>query len=206
MAKLIDWFKSRKHSRAEHSGERPLVVIGLGNPGERYAKTRHNVGFRGIDLLAERTGIRLNDRRKDTLLGQGTIAGKPVVLAKPRTFVNNSGMAARYLATRFGARPENIILLVDDLDLPVGRLRIRASGGSGGHNGLNSIGAELGTQDYPRVRLGIGRPQRTGAIDHVLGGFSEDEEQALSEALNRAADAVEAWVEHGIERAMNQFN
>ena len=203
MAKLLDWLRpARAH---DGPSERPLVVIGIGNPGERYTAMRHNVGFRCIDLLSERAGIRLNDRRKEAVIGQGMLAGRPIVLAKPRTFVNRSGSAARYLATRFGARPDSMLVLLDDLDLPVGRLRVRASGGSGGHNGLNSINEVLGTQDYPRVRIGIGRPT-SGAIDHVLGGFSPEEQPLLTETLERAVDVVEAWVEHGIEYAMNHFN
>jgi PTH1 family peptidyl-tRNA hydrolase len=202
VANVFNWLKG--HSKEEPK-DRPLILLGIGNPGEKYAQTRHNLGFRCIDLLAERNGIHLNDRRKDVALGQGTIGGKGVVLAKPRTFVNLSGGAARYLATRFGTRPPGILVLLDDLDLPLGTIRMRASGGSGGHNGLNSINAELGTQDYPRLRIGISRPT-TGAIQHVLGGFSKEEEQVLGETLVRAAEAAEAWVEHGVEYAMNHFN
>ena len=202
MASVLGWLRRKRETDPK---ERPLIIVGMGNPGGRYAATRHNIGFRCIDLLAERAGIRLNDRRKDTVLGQGTLAGRPVVLAKPRTYVNKSGRAARYLTTRFGARPDAMLVLVDDLDLPVGRVRMRASGGSGGHNGLNSINEELGTQSFPRVRLGIGRPA-VGAIDHVLGGFSAGEEAPLAEAMERAVQMVEAWVEHGVDYAMNHFN
>ena len=199
---MLGWLRGRGGGAPK---ERPLLIVGIGNPGERYAGTRHNVGFRAIDLLAERWEVRLNDRRKDVVVGQGALEGRPVVLAKPRTFVNRSGAAARYLTTRFGTRPEGMLVLIDDLDLPVGRFRLRSSGGSGGHNGLNSINAELGTQDYPRLRMGIGRPSG-GAIDHVLGGFSEDEERLLGEVMDRAVEVVEAWVEHGVEYAMNHFN
>ena len=185
--------------------QRPAIVIGLGNPGERYAGTRHNVGFRSIDLLAERSGIRLNDRRKHAALGQGTIGGMPVVLAKPRTFMNASGLAARYLMDRFGAGHARLLVIVDDLDLPVGSMRLRASGGSGGHNGLNSINDELGTLEYPRLRIGIGRPEGD-AVRHVLSRFTGDEERGVEEALPRAAEVVEAWVEHGVDHAMNLFN
>ena len=201
MARLLGWL------RGEGSGtqERPLVIVGIGNPGERYAKTRHNVGFRCVDLLSERLNVRLNDKRKDVVLGQGRFNERKLVLAKPRTFVNRSGAAVRYLATRFGTRPDGILVVLDDLDLPLGKMRLRGAGGSGGHNGLNSISADLGTQDYPRLRVGIGRPS-SGAIDHALGGFSENEERVLAETLDRAVDVVEAWVEHGVEYAMSNFN
>ncbi len=202
MARVFDWLSSRsKHS----SKEPPLLLVGIGNPGDKYAHTRHNVGFMLIDLLAERAEIRLNDKRKDVVLGQGTIADKSVVLAQPRTFVNKTGIAARYLTARFKAKSTSMLVLVDDLDLPVGKMRLRKSGGSGGHNGLNSINADLGTQEYPRLRIGIGRPSQ-GAIQHVLGGFSGDEATLLQEALKQAAVAVEAWVEHGTDHAMNHFN
>jgi len=202
VARVFDWLSSRsKHS----SKEPPLLLVGIGNPGDKYAHTRHNVGFMLIDLLAERAEIRLNDKRKDVVLGQGTIADKSVVLAQPRTFVNKTGIAARYLTARFKAKSTSMLVLVDDLDLPVGKMRLRKSGGSGGHNGLNSINADLGTQEYPRLRIGNGRRSQ-GAIQHVLGGFSGDEATLLQEALKQAAVAVEAWVEHGTDHAMNHFN
>ncbi len=181
------------------------MVVGIGNPGEKYAGTRHNVGFLCIDLLANRAGVSLNDRRKQVALGQGTVSGVAAVLAKPRTFVNHSGLAVRYLTDRFGTPPDRVLIVVDDMDLPVGKMRIKASGGSGGHNGLNSINAELGSQDYPRLRIGIGRPT-SGAIAHVLTRFSAEEAETLAKALELAVDAVEAWIEHGTEYAMNNFN
>jgi PTH1 family peptidyl-tRNA hydrolase len=158
-----------------------------------------------VDLLAERADIRLNDKRQDTVMGQGSIAGKNIVLAQPRTFVNKSGIAARYLTARFKTKPSGMLVVIDDLDLPVGKMRLRKSGGSGGHNGLNSINADLGTQEYPRLRIGIGRPTE-GAIKHVLGGFRGEEAKLLQETLEQAAIAVESWVEHGTDYAMNNFN
>jgi peptidyl-tRNA hydrolase, PTH1 family len=202
LAKVFDWLPSRKK---QNNQEPALIIVGVGNPGEKYAGTRHNVGFMLIDLLGERAGIRLNDKRQDAIIGQGTIAGKSVVLAQPRTFVNKSGIAARYLTARFKAKPADMLVVIDDLDLPVGKMRLRKSGGSGGHNGLNSINADLGTQEYPRLRIGIGRPTE-GAIKHVLGGFSGDEATLLKETLEQAAIAVESWVEHGTDYAMNNFN
>ena len=203
MARVFDWLAGR--AKRGPKGPLPLLLVGIGNPGEKYAGTRHNIGFTCIDLLADRFAIRLNDKRKEVVLGQGTIADKPVVLAKPRTFVNRSGAALRYLATRFGTKPPDMLVLVDDLDLPVGNMRIRKSGGSGGHNGLNSINRDLTTQDYPRLRIGISRPAH-GAIEHVLGGFTPAEQGPLDEALAQAIKAVEAWVAHGTDFAMNNFN
>ena len=200
---LLGWVRSKRPGRP--TGPRPAIIVGLGNPGPKYAPTRHNVGFRCIDVLAERAGISLNDRRKHAALGRGTLGGVPVVLAKPRTFMNASGLAARYLLDRFGTSPDRMLVVVDDLDLPVGKIRLRAAGSSGGHRGLDSISAEARTAAYPRLRIGIGRPD-AGAVAHVLGGFAPAEEDPLAEALERAADAVEAWAEHGVDTAMNRFN
>ncbi len=201
---LLGWLRSKRPS-GRPAGPRPAIVMGLGNPGPKYAPTRHNVGFRCIDLLADRAGVNLNDRRKHADLGRGTLGGVQVVLAKPRTFMNASGLAARYLLDRFGTSPDRMLVVVDDLDLPVGKIRMRGSGSSGGHRGLDSISAEARTGAYPRLRIGIGRPD-AGAIAHVLGGFAADEEEALAEALARAADAVEMWAEQGVDAAMNRFN
>jgi PTH1 family peptidyl-tRNA hydrolase len=196
------WFRQKK---AQGPKERPAIVIGLGNPGEKYAGTRHNVGFRCLDLVGQRAGMTLNDRRKQADLGQGRLASESVVLAKPRTFMNHSGIAARYLVDRFGTKPDRVLVVLDDMDLPLGKVRLKASGGSGGHNGLNSINAELGTSDYPRLRIGIGRP-KGNVIRHVLDAFSAEDEQTLAEALEAAAQVVETWVEHGVDHAMNEFN
>ena len=181
------------------------VVVGLGNPGRQHALSRHNLGFRCVDQLTARNGIRLADRRAHVVLGQGSIGGRPVVAAKPRTYMNASGVAVRYLVQRFGVDYEKVLVISDDMDLPVGQLRLRALGGSGGHHGLDSIIAELGGQGFPRLRLGVGRPLGD-AVGHVLGPFSPEEEQLLAQAVDRAADAVEVWVAEGIEAAMNRFN
>ena len=182
-----------------------LAVIGLGNPGPRYADTRHNAGFMCVDLLARRTGVSLKDRRKAAVLGEGWLDGQRIVLVKPRTFMNLSGDAARYTLDRYRIDPAAMLVVLDDLDLPLGVIRLRASGGSGGHNGLNSINDALGGADYPRLRIGIGRPQG-GAVDHVLARFDADELPVLEEAIERAADAAEAWLRNGIDFAMNHFN
>ena len=182
------------------------VVIGLGNPGPRFTSSRHNVGFSCVDVLATRHGIPLKERRQHAVLGQGAIEGRQVVLAKPRTFMNLSGRALRYVRDRFGVPPERMLVVYDDMDLPLGKLRLRLSGSSGGHNGLNSIIGELDTQEFPRLRIGIGRPNQPDTIAHVLGGFTSAEKREIAEALSVAADAVEAVLAEGVERAMNGFN
>ena len=183
----------------------PWVILGLGNPGRRFVHTRHNVGFDCIDLLASECGIRLSERRPLAHLGTGRIDGVSVVLAKPRTYVNASGAAAHYLVQRFGIPAERLGVLMDDMDLPLGRLRIRHGGGSGGHNGLNSINEALGTSAYPRVRIGIARPEG-GSIDHVLGRFDKAEREVINEALGRAIETVRTIVTEDVGAAMNRFN
>ena len=189
----------------EREREPTLLVVGLGNPGPKYAGTRHNAGFMCVDALAERAGILLNDKRKAALLGEGRLHGRRIVLVKPRTFMNVSGEAVRYAMDRYRVRVDSVLIVLDDLDLPLGRIRMRASGGSGGHNGLNSINASLGTQNYARLRIGIGRPQGE-TIGYVLGAFSPEEAPEADAAIARAADAAEAWLAHGVSYAMDRFN
>ena len=191
--------------RRKEERDAPLVVVGLGNPGPKYANTRHNVGFRCVDELAARHGATLNDKRKAALLGEGRIAGKRVALVKPRTYMNLSGEAVRYALDRFRVPVGAALIVLDDLDLPLGKARLRERGGSGGHNGLNSINAVLGTSDYARLRVGIGRPDG-GAVGYVLGAFAPEEEMAAREAVSRAADTVEAWAAHGARYAMDHYN
>lgn len=181
------------------------AVVGLGNPGARFDRTRHNVGFRCVDLLASEYDIALGEKRKDAILGIGTIDHTPLVLVKPRTFVNASGAAALYLRQRFGIQPERLLVIYDDMDLPIGTIRIRTSGGSGGHNGLNSLTEALGSQAYPRIRIGVGRPAGNH-IAHVLGRFERAEEDRLEAVLDWAVDAVRCTVIEGIESAMNRYN
>ena len=199
---LLDWFrKERQHD----GGGRSLAVIGLGNPGPRYADTRHNAGFMCIDLLASRLGIKLDDKRKTAVLGEGWLDGRRVVLVKPRTFVNRSGEAVKYVLDRHRISHGSLLIVLDDLDLAVGGIRLRAAGGSGGHNGLNSINDSLGTNAYSRLRIGIGRP-KADTVGHVLTKFEDDESPLLRESLERAAGAAEAWLREGIEFAMNHYN
>lgn len=183
------------------------LVVGLGNPGIRYRSSRHNIGFRCVDLLAKKWDIPTKDRRAKAVLGRGYHSGQEVVLAKPRTFMNNSGEGVVYLLTRFGAAPEDLVVIYDEMELPVGRLRIRPQGSDGGHNGARSIIAALGTQEFPRIRVGIGPPaEGESSVPHVLGRFSKAEEDVVSGTVDRVASAVECILEEGIDSAMNRFN
>ena len=184
-----------------------LLVVGLGNPGTRYSSTRHNVGFRFIDLMTKKSKIRLNDRRAKAVLGQGRIAGHEVVLAKPRTFMNNSGEGIEYLLARFGGRPSELLVVYDEMALPTGRIRLRAAGSHAGHNGIRSIISAVQTDDFPRLRIGVGQPSNGGnSIPHVLGKFSKEEEPLIAQALQDAVSAVQCMLEENIDVAMNRFN
>ena len=191
--------------RRREERDAPLVVVGLGNPGPKYANTRHNAGYLCVDELAARHSVALSDKRKAALLGEGRVAGKRVALVKPRTFMNLSGEAVRYALDRYRVRADAVLVVLDDLDLPLGKVRLRERGGSGGHNGLNSINAALGTTDYARLRIGIGRPDGE-TVGYVLGAFATEERDAAQDAISRAANAAEAWLAHGVRHAMDNFN
>ena len=183
------------------------VIIGLGNPGDRFRQTRHNVGFDCIDVLARRWDIPVRERRAKVALGRGRHGEREVVLAKPRTYMNLSGEAVAYLVARFGVKPADIVVIYDEMDLPVGRLRIRPGGSPAGHNGIRSIIGELHTQQFPRVRVGIGHPEdKGGQVSHVLNRFSGEEANEIGEVLQRVADAVECMLAENITVAMNRFN
>lgn len=183
------------------------VIVGLGNPGDRYRNTRHNVGFHCIDLLARRWGIDVKERRAKAVLGRGRFGERDVVLAKPRTFMNRSGEAINYLVARFGVKPADIVVIYDEMDLPVGRIRIRPGGSPAGHNGIRSIIGELHTQNFPRVRVGIGQPDmKGGQVSHVLNRFTDEEAPEITDAIQRVADAMECLLEENITVAMNRFN
>lgn len=182
------------------------IVLGLGNPGAEYALTRHNVGFRVVDLLASRHRLRPSRRRDHALYAVGQIAQVSVVLAKPMTYMNRSGEAARALLQRFQLAPSQLIVVVDDVALPLGKLRIRPAGSDGGHNGLASIIQSIGSEAFPRVRVGIGSAPPGQMVEYVLSPFLPTELPAVEEAIQRAADAVEAILSEGITAAMNRFN
>ncbi len=185
-----------------------LLVAGLGNPGPEYASTRHNAGFMVLDRLARTLGIAWRQAPGPALEARGAVDGRRLVLLKPMTYMNLSGRAVAAAARRHGAGPEEICVVYDDLDLPPGALRIRGGGGgAGGHRGVLSIIEELGTKDFMRVRVGIGRPlPGQDAARHVLAPFPAAEWEAVAPALERAAEAVLAVLREGPERAMNRFN
>ncbi|MBE6925058.1 MAG: aminoacyl-tRNA hydrolase [Ruminococcaceae bacterium] len=184
------------------------LIVGLGNPGREYEKTRHNAGFRAIDLLAEKLGCKIDRLKFQGLYCQTNYGGGKLFLLKPQTYMNLSGRSVLQLSAYFNIPPQNIIVLFDDISLPPGRLRIRSDGSAGGHNGIKSIIAEIGTQDFPRVKIGVGgkaHPDQDLA-DHVLSGFSASEEKALVSALERAADAALTVIDKGVPEAANRFN
>ena len=188
--------------------------MGLGNPGSEYAGNRHNVGFWTVNRLARRLGIAIRQHSRTASLGEGTYRGRRLVLAKPRTYVNRSGDAVQELVRRYGLAPEQVLVVYDDLDLPVGRVRVRARGGHGGNNGMKSIIAALGTEEFPRVRIGIGRPVVNGEPSYdpdvvaqwVLTDQPPEERAKLDEAVVRAQEAILTLLDEGIEAAMNRFN
>lgn len=184
------------------------LVVGLGNPGPGYADTRHNVGFGVAELLAERAGARFSlHKRSNAEVAEGRLAGRKVVLAKPRTYMNESGGPVAGLVRYFSVPPEELVVVHDDLDLGFGVIRLKRGGGEGGHNGLRSISRSIGTKDYLRVRFGIGRPPgRQDPADFVLKRFSATERKELDFAVDLAADAAEALLEQGLEPAQNRFH
>jgi peptidyl-tRNA hydrolase, PTH1 family len=183
------------------------LVVGLGNPGPEYEYTRHNLGFMLVDLLAERAGARVTRQESQALVGQGSLAGVPVLLAKPQTYMNLSGESVKPLAARHGAAPPDVIVAVDDLALPFGKIRVRPGGSAGGHNGLKSIIARLGTPEFPRVRMGIAPDHPLAdAKRFVLQAFPRGARKEVDEMLHVAADAVESVLTDGLERAMQRFN
>lgn len=179
----------------------------MGNPGPEYRTSRHNLGFMAIDRLAQRWGLRLRQEAPALVLGRWRGAGGEVLMARPTTFMNESGRGALQLRDRHGVEPRELLVVVDDLDLPFGRLRLKASGGAGTHNGMRSLVRALGSDEFPRLRLGIG-PAREGEdlADWVLADFEREELALLGPILDAAADCLESTVSDGIARAMNRFN
>ena len=183
------------------------LVVGLGNPGPRYERTRHNAGFLVLDALAERVGGRFKAHKSRADVLEGRLAGLPVVLAKPQSFMNDSGGPVVNVARFYKVPVEAVTVVHDELDLPYGALRLKRGGGDGGHNGLRSTTSSLGSKEYARVRFGIGRPPgRQDAADYVLREFGAAERKELGYFLDRAADAVEALLARGLEAAQNEFN
>jgi PTH1 family peptidyl-tRNA hydrolase len=183
------------------------LIVGLGNPGRQYRGTRHNVGFAVADELARRHAAEFESAPAEALIARARDLQRPVMLAKPLTFMNLSGHAVSALTRYFRIELADLLVIADDVNLPLGRLRIRAGGSDGGHNGLRSIGLELGTQEFARLRVGVGRgDQRRDLADHVLSRFDPDEKAEIEGAILRAADAAEEFVAGDIEQVMNRFN
>ena len=216
---LLDWFRNRMagkmpeglpedgNEEPEKDGERMKIIIGLGNPGTRYAGSRHNTGFRVITELSDRHGIRVNTSRQKGLCGNGIIGGQKVMLVMPQTYMNNSGECAGPIVDYFNIPLEDVLVIYDDIALDVGQIRVRGKGSAGGHNGMKSLIAHLGSGDFPRVRVGIGaKPPQMDLADYVLGHFPEEELTLIRKSVKAAADAAETWVSDGIEAAMNRYN
>lgn len=205
MKEVFNFFRERRQT--ENLAGPLFIVVGLGNPGEQYANNRHNIGFRVIDRISERLDIRLSRVQQKAIIGQGQISMGRVLLAKPQTYMNLSGQAVSGLVKFYKVPLENVIIIHDDLDLPLGTLRLRPTGGAGGQKGIHSIIERLGRQDFARLRLGIDRPPgRMKASSYVLQDFGRQEQELLNVILNEGADAVIAFMENGITEAMNQFN
>ena len=183
------------------------LIAGLGNPTKEYDKTRHNVGFSVIDVLADRYRIDISEKKHKALCGRGVIEGQKVLLLKPQTFMNLSGESIRAAADYYKIEPEEMIVIYDDISLDPGQLRIRLKGSAGGHNGIKNIIANLGTQDFPRLKVGVGaKPPRMDLADYVLSRFGAGEQKLMEEAFGEAAEAAVMMMTDGAERAMNHFN
>ena len=181
------------------------LIVGLGNPGRAYTNSRHNVGFRCVSHFARLNRIPLARHQQRARVGAGVVAGTEVVVAKPRTFMNLSGEAVARLASRFGVPLEDLIVIHDDMDLPLGKVRIRLRGSSAGHNGIQSIMDSMGSRDFARIRVGIGRPDGD-EVTYVLSDFTAAEKEAIEEAIATVSDAIRCILAEGIEAAMNRYN
>ncbi len=194
--------------RKQHRKDKMMYLIaGLGNPTREYDKTRHNVGFSVIDVLADRYNIDVSDRKHKALCGRGVIEGEKVLLLKPQTFMNLSGESIREAVDYYKIDPEDIIVIYDDISLEPGQLRIRLKGSAGGHNGIKNIIAHLGTQEFPRIKVGVGaKPPKMDLADYVLSRFGAEEQKIMDEAFGEAAEAAVMMMTTGAERAMNHYN
>lgn len=194
-------------NRAESEDNAPYLIVGLGNPGREYQQNRHNVGFMVIDRLAQRLGAGFSRLEQKALITKTDHQGRRLILAKPQTYMNLSGKAVGALLRYYKVPLENLMVAYDDVDIPFGTLRLRYAGGAGGQKGMKSIIQQLGTQDFPRLRVGIDRPPgRMAAADYVLQDFSRDEVEMLPQITDEAADAILLFVREGLDAAMNQFN
>ena len=182
------------------------LIAGLGNPGLRYRNTRHNIGFDAVDALAAKYGIKVKKSECHALTGELFLNGEKLLLVKPQTYMNNSGESIRELAHKYKLEPDQIIVVYDDMSLPAGRIRVREKGSDGGHNGIKSIIYHLQSDQFPRIKIGIGGAAYGGAVSHVLGKFSRDEVKLLTKTAVAVTECVETIVRDGAKKAMNDFN
>ena len=208
MANIFDLFKQIETKEASSAGAVTHLIVGLGNPGKEYAFTRHNAGFLTLDYMSDILKVNINRSKFKALVAEGTIGDKRVLLMQPQTFMNNSGDAVIEAVNFYKLKPENVIVFFDDISLPVGKMRIRKNGSAGGHNGIKSIIAHLGTQDFPRVKIGVGeKPHKEMDLaDWVLSKFPQDEQKVLFEKFGDACEAVKLMVSGKTEEAMNKYN
>jgi len=184
-----------------------ILVAGLGNPGKKYANTKHNVGFLVVDEISKRVGIELTKKKFKGVFGEGFIGDNKLVLLKPETYMNLSGESVSSIKNFYDIPADNIIVVYDEMDLPLGNIRIKSGGGTAGHNGIKSIISSLGTDEFTRVRVGIGKALvKDSGASHVLSGFKGDERKIVKDSIERAADAVFAIIEEGLEKTMNEYN
>ncbi len=197
----------RRRAVDDHGAAATYIVAGLGNPGERYHRTRHNVGFRTVDILSEKWGIVLSRHKHKALFGEGHMNGNRIILSKPQTYMNSSGESILDMVSYYKVPVTNLIIIYDDVDIELGRIRVRLRGSAGTHNGMRSIIFQLQDEDFPRVRIGIGpKPAVMDMADFVLSSFGKEEERMVHESLMRAAEAVDTIVRKGCQEAMNRFN
>lgn len=199
--------KSDKNQAVKVWRMKMKLIVGLGNPGMQYAATRHNIGFEVIDTVAETYNIQINKSKFKALVGEGFIAGEKVILMKPQTYMNLSGEAIRACMDFHKLSAEDILVVYDDISLEVGQLRLRKSGSAGGHNGIKSIIAQIGGQDFPRIKFGVGeKPAGWDLANYVLGRFQEEEMKVIGPRINDAVKAIEMILKSGMDKAMNEYN
>lgn len=204
---MLNLFQSFRRKPAPRREPPALVIVGLGNPGPEYVGTRHNAGFWCIDALADKHAVTMERRHRSAVIGEGNIETYPVVLVKPRTYVNRSGATISYLKARYALPTDKLLIVCDDINLPPGKLRLRRKGSAGGHNGIKSVIEAAGSQDFPRLRIGVGRPpEGTGQIEHVIGPMDPKDREVVDEAVERAAEAVACLLSKGMDETMSRFN
>lgn len=214
LSRITRWLRAEDVAEREED-ENPMyaraetrIIVGLGNPGRQYANTRHNAGWMVLDEIARRAHADASRNRLHAEITEARYKGYRVVLAKPQTYMNDSGKSVRELINWYKVSAQDVLIVMDELDLPFGRIRLRPNGSAGGHNGLKSVIREIGTDDIPRLRIGIGRPEHAGrqAIGHVLSTFSPDEQAQLDNVITASADTVDGWLDNGLLATMNAIN